>query len=62
MTISTREVTERLKVLQEVDLEVRKLLKEEERWPAILDMREKEVEKREAVQKEKEDAQKQQRM
>jgi predicted nucleic acid-binding Zn-ribbon protein len=62
MTLSTRDLNEKLQALQEVDLEVRKLLKEEERWPAILEMRETEVRKREAVQAGKEEAQKALRM
>ncbi|MHC4599826.1 MAG: zinc ribbon domain-containing protein [Planctomycetota bacterium] len=62
MTLSTRDLTEKLKALQEVDLEVRKLLKEDERWPAILEMRTAEVRKRETVQAEKEEAQKTLRM
>ncbi|MHC4779409.1 MAG: zinc ribbon domain-containing protein, partial [Planctomycetota bacterium] len=62
MTLSTREMTEKLRELQEVDLEMRKLRKEEERWPAILQMRGAEVDKRENSQSQKEDAQKALRM
>jgi uncharacterized protein len=51
MSLSTRELTERLKSIQEVDLEIRKLRKEDSRWPAILSSRGKEVEaKRRKVQ------------
>jgi predicted nucleic acid-binding Zn-ribbon protein len=51
MSLSTRQLIDHLKSLQEVDLEVRKLRKEEARWPAILASRAKEVEaKRRKVQ------------
>jgi len=43
MTISMRDITERLKTLQALDLEIRKLHKEGERWPSVLALRDKEL-------------------
>jgi hypothetical protein len=58
MSLSTRELTERLKSIQEVDLEIRKLRKEESRWPAILSSRGKEVDAKRRKAQEAEEAHK----
>ncbi|MHC5039312.1 MAG: zinc ribbon domain-containing protein [Planctomycetota bacterium] len=50
MNLSMRELIETLIALQEIDLEIRKLHKETEHWPAILTMRGKEVDSRKAEQ------------
>lgn len=48
----------RLKALQEVDREIRKLRKEEERWPAVLALRDKEIAQREEERQAREEARK----
>lgn len=43
MNTTMREITERLKTLQALDAEIQKLQKEEDRWPAILALRDREI-------------------
>jgi len=46
MMDTMRKIIDNLKALQDIDLEIQKLRREEERWPAVLDLRDREVETR----------------